>query len=165
MGLVAYRVEKGSGDDVTEKATTTAASVAEPAGFPTNMNELGGGVLAAAVTMVGMVMYFRRKVSRDNTEIIQDRATGKFTQQLMDELAASRENAKEAWGKFNELNAEVGQLRAEKIYLSKEVDRLTAELTSVQSKLDVVREDLWKLRKAATTRKEAIDSGHAPLSS
>lgn len=140
--------------------TKTTTVVGDAPNFP--VVDGGGGIgfsigLTATAVVAG-ILYFRRKLSRDSTEIIKDRADGKFTQQLMESLEARSAEAKEAWAKFNELNAEVGELRAANAYLKREVDRLVGELAKAQDKLDSVRKDLWELRKSAP------DSGHAPLS-
>lgn len=147
---------------MTQKTTTSTASVGDPAAFPIVGGELAGSVIAVAVTVVGGLMWFRRKSSRDSVEIVKDRTEGRLLEKLMDDRDAKAADAKEAWAAHNELVKRNGFLEAENVHLKREVDRLMSELTRLQAEVDKVRADIWELR--GGKKRGGPESGHAPLS-
>lgn len=144
---------------MTDKTTTTTAAVGDAPQFPVAVpsGELAGSIFLAAATVVGGILWFRRKVSRDSTELIKDSSEGKLVKILMDERDTKAAEAKEAWALYNEMVKEHGLLKARNEYLDREVTRLTNELGAVNAKLDEVRQDLYKLRRSVP------ETGPAPL--
>lgn len=126
------------------------------------------GIVGTFVTIVGVIMYLRRKLSRDGTEIIKDRAEGHLLSQYIKDREnlmkehdteikaerAEREAAKAsermAWDKANAMAVENARLKSDNEYQQREIARLTAAMNHLQIEFDKIKVRLQALSTGAT---------------
>lgn len=115
---------------------------------PTTESAVGiGGVFAL---IVSFILHYRRKASRDGTEIIKDRTEGKLIETLMVERDTSRTSEREAWTKVNELSVANARLESTNQYQREEIARLKQLVEQLQLQFDEVKTRLQKLSNGAT---------------
>ena len=115
------------------------------------------GVTGLLGALIWAILHFRRKASRDGTEIIKDRVEGKLIEELhrdrasvLAERDAARDSERSAWTKANDLAVTNASLAAKVEYQQQEIGRLTAMVTELQGTLDEVKRRLQQLSKGAT---------------
>lgn len=136
------------------KSETQVPSII-PGVSPTGESALGVSGLLALV--VSAILHFRRKASRDGSEIVKDRTESElFNNMIKDregvlkERDAARESERTAWNKHNEVSVENARLKTENDYQQREIARLTAAMQQLQVQFDEIKERLQKLAKGAT---------------
>lgn len=107
------------------------------------------GLLAA---VIAGIFHFRRKASRDSTEIVKDRAEGQLFAQMMTdregilkERDAARSSEREAWDHANKCAVINAKLQSDNEYMQQEIKRLTQMVSELQVTLDQVRNKLQSL--------------------
>lgn len=111
----------------------------------------------ALTIIVGVILHFRRKASRDGNEIVKDRTESElFRNMIQDregvlrERDAAREAERTAWTKHNEVAVENARLKAENMYQQQEIARLTEAMKQLQVQFDEIKERLQRLASGAT---------------
>lgn len=87
-----------------------------------------GWLVSVALVLAGGFMWLRRRVSRDNTEIVKDRAEGTMLQIALHERDKAMADAREAWKQRTSDAQEIAGLRAKNNYLEEEVTRLRGDI-------------------------------------
>lgn len=112
------------------------------------------GLLGA---IVYAIFHFRRKASRDGTEIIKDRIEGKLIEDLhrdrenvLKERDAARDSERVAWDRANALAVTNASQAAKIEYQAQEIARLMAMVTEMQTTLDEMRHRIQQLSRNAT---------------
>lgn len=105
---------------------------------------LQGGVVAGIGSIIGSLLYLRRRVSKDNVAIAGDKgeiARVKNITVVDASLVAERDRAQkgeeDAWKLYNTLVIEVGGLRASNQYLKEENERLNTRVRRLEGKLGI----------------------------
>lgn len=113
-----------------------------------------GGLLAATVWAI---FHYRRKASRDNTEIVKDRVEGDLIANMMrdreaviKERDAAAASERIAWTEHNKVTVENAGLKATVEYQQREIARLTQAMTELQKQFDEIKDRLQKLARGAT---------------
>lgn len=126
-----------------------------PGVSPTGESALGVGGLLALV--VSAILHYRRKASRDGSEMVKDRTESElFNNMIKDregvlkERDAARESERTAWNRHNEVSVENARLKAENDYQTREIARLTSAMQQLQVQFDEIKDRLQKLAKGAT---------------
>lgn len=139
--------------------------------------ESAAGLTGILLAVVSVILHFRRKASRDGTEMVKDRVEGKLIEDLMRdreailreherertataaEHAMIRESERVAWTKHNEVSVENAKLKAENDYQQREIQRLTQAMTELQKQFDEIKLRLQKLAAGATGHSGMGDLG------
>lgn len=113
-----------------------------------------GSILAL---IIGAIFKFRRKKSRDGTEIIKDRTEGKlFTDMMVDREAimkdrdSARTSEREAWTRANEVSVENARLTEQNKHQAMEIARLVKAMEELQHQFDEIKVRLQSLSRGAT---------------
>lgn len=139
--------------------TTTKTETQVPSMIPgiSGSTEQAGGVAAVLTVVVGVILHFRRKASRDGVELTKDRTEGKLIEDMMKDREAilkDRDNARDsertAWVEHNKVSVENARLKAENEYQQREIARLTKAMEDLQKQFDEIKLRLQQLSKGAT---------------
>lgn len=145
---------------------TVKAETQSPGMLPIHINGTAGeatsiGFLLSMVA--GAIFYVRRRMSRDNTEVIKDRGEGflvtSFMQdrerlqkeheaevlRLSTERDAARASERTAWTTANTTAVENARLQSENEYQQRELTRLTAAMADLQKQFDAIKTQLERL--------------------
>lgn len=125
---------------------TTQASPAPPPlhGAITNTDPLSvalgaiGGALAIFVS-------FRRRLSRDNTEVAKDRAETNLVQTLREERDKAMADAREAWDRRTKDAQAIAKLTTENEYLKRDMQRLEGEVQELKESIEILRNAYTRL--------------------
>ncbi len=140
-------------------AETTKAETQVPSMIPgvSGTAEQAGGVALTLAAVVGFILHFRRKASRDGTEIVKDRTEGQLITDMMKDREAilkdrdaAREAERRAWTEHNAVAVENARLKAENDFLQREIVRLTKTVEELQKQFDEVKLRLQSLVRGAT---------------
>lgn len=119
--------------------------------------EQAGGVALTLAAVVGAILHFRRKASRDGTEIVKDRTEGQLITDMMKDREAilkdrdgARESERAAWVAHNQVSVENARLKAENEYQQREIARLTKAMEDLQKQFDEIKLRLQQLSRGAT---------------
>lgn len=114
----------------TTKQETISAAPLTPA-LPIT-GETAGALAGSSLVMALVVMWLRRRLSRDAAQITQDRAEGitvktlmEVNRALVEENERLKKDAREAWGHRTNDARTIAHLEATNKYLQQELDRLT----------------------------------------
>jgi hypothetical protein len=112
------------------------ASLYLPAELPFGMQS--GGVLATVLSVIAVVLWLRRRVSRDGLEMTKDHSEKTLIEKLREERDKALSHAEEAWGRRTDdaaaiakLTSEVGHLSANNFALTQHVVRLEEKVTQL----------------------------------
>lgn len=126
----------------SEKLVATTIAMPEPAPpYGVSQHQFDGPVswaISAVAGFVATLLYFRRKVSRDSTEITKDKAESNLVQTLRDERNEAMNAAREAWDRRTTDAEEIAGLRKENEYLKRDVAKLTTQVDELKAQLAVV---------------------------
>lgn len=131
-----------------EKIVATTLSVPEPHP-PQGMSQYDGPiswVISAAGGLLAASFWFRRRMSRDTTEIVKDRAEANLVQTLREERDRAMNEARDAWARRTTDAQRIAGLEAENRYLKQDVDRLSGLVNEMQLRLDMVTSALVSIR-------------------
>lgn len=113
----------------------TAAQAPMPTVPSVPLGDAAGWYLSGAFGLVATLMWLRRRVSRDNAEIVKDRAEGTLLQIALQERDKAMEDARKAWAQRTTDAEKIAGLRAENEYLKGEVSRLRDSFARVDNHL------------------------------
>lgn len=109
------------------------------------------------MVVVGAILHFRRKASRDGNEIVKDRTESElFRNMIADregvlrERDAAREDERRAWTEHNKMAVENARLLSENSYQQREIARLTEAMQQLQVQFDEIKDRLQRLAAGAT---------------
>jgi hypothetical protein len=106
----------------------------------------GGGVMTALFTLIGGLMWLRRRLSHDRLEVKKDSAEINLLEIVIKERNNAMEDAKEAWAKRASDAELIGKLSAQVEATNTEV-RLLHQLNEAQVReLAALRNDIAALR-------------------
>lgn len=118
----------------------------------TPSGESATGVAGVLAAIVASIFYFRRKASRDNTEIVKDRTEGKLFEQMMTDRESilkerdfARSSEREAWDLANKCAVTNAKLQSDNEYMQQEIKRLTEVVAELRATLDQVQTRLQSL--------------------
>ncbi len=139
--------------------STTKAETQVPSMIPgvSGTAEQAGGVALTLAAVVGFILHFRRKASRDGVELTKDRTEGKLIEDMMKDREAilkdrdgARESERAAWVAHNQVSVENARLKAENEYQQREIARLTKAMEDLQKQFDEIKLRLQQLSRGAT---------------
>lgn len=126
-----------------------------PGVSPTGESALGVSGLLALV--VSAILHFRRKASRDGSEIVKDRTESELFRNMitdregvLKERDAARESERTAWDKANTMAVTNATLQAKVEYQQQEIARLMAMVAEMQATLDEMKRRIQQLSKNST---------------
>ena len=97
---------------------------------------VGGGGVTLLLAIVYTVLSLRRRLSRDNVEVVKDRTESELITKLVQERDKYLENAREAWRtraedakRIGELSTQVQHLTEDNENLRRNVKQLRTEVT------------------------------------
>lgn len=114
-----------------EQSTATVQQPTVPPAPPVT-GETAGWLGGSVMTLVGLILYLRRKTSRDGVELIKDRTEGALLKTALEERDNAMRMANEAWAKANADAGRIGQLTAENEYLKRELSDARAQITEIR---------------------------------
>ncbi len=124
---------------VSTQTTTTVGVPPQQELFNVPLVGYGGGVLGSLLTFIGSVMWFRRKISRDNLEIARDVSEKKLLTVITEERDRAVLAAEQAWRTrtddarlIGELTGEVKHLTDANAHLIKDVGSLRDEIAQLR---------------------------------
>lgn len=138
----------------TTKSETQVPSFL-PGVSPTGESAVGVGGLLALV--ISAILHFRRKASRDGSEIVKDRTESELFRNMITDREgilkdrdAAKASEREAWDKANVLAVTNASQAAKIEYQAQEIARLMAMVSEMQATLDEMRRRIQQLSKNAT---------------
>lgn len=125
-----------------------------------------GGLLALVVSLL---LHWRRKNSRDGSEMVKDRTESElFRNMIVDregilqDRDAARKSEREAWDKANALAVVNASQTAKIEYQAQEIARLMGMVAEMQTTLDEMKRRIQQLSKNATGN-TGFDDPHPPV--
>lgn len=130
--------------------------------------ESAAGLTGVLLAVVSVILHFRRKASRDGTEMVKDRVEGKLIDDMLRdreallqerererlataaEYAMIRESERVAWTEHNKVSVENARLKSENDYQQREIKRLTDAMQQLQVQFDEIKLRLQRLAAGAT---------------
>lgn len=138
-------------------STTKQEALAIPSPALPITGETAGALAGSSLIMALVIMWLRRRLSRDGSQIMQDRAEGVTVKTLLavnEALIAENErlkkDARDAWATRTNDAAEIAMLRERNQHLQTELDRLRPAVSAAVST-------------AVHALNELSDSGVVPL--
>lgn len=135
--------------------------------------ETAGGLGLIVSTLVGGIMYLRRRANRDGLRITEDRTEGTLLKTTLTERNQAAADAREAWLRSSSDARLIGQLTAENEYLKRElqdardtVTKIRASVQAVGRGVDTVQKNLELTMnnvRSGNTDFGALATVHAPL--
>jgi hypothetical protein len=108
-----------------ELRVPTGYPVEPPSGFHI------GSIVGATVTVIGALLWLRRRTSRDGLEIAKDRAEINTVAMLQNERNKAMEEAREAWRRRTEDAETIARLTGEVQHLSQKSALLEERVTTL----------------------------------
>ena len=90
------------------------------------------GIVTAVVGVITAILWLRRKLSRDNTEVAKDAAEAKYVIGLTQELEKARAALVTVYTERNKLSEEVGELRASVKFLKEANQKLEERIAQLE---------------------------------
>lgn len=150
--------------------TSTQQEVPIPHPAAPLTGETAAQVGAGALLLVLAIGWLRRRLSRDSSQIEQDRAEGLTAKMLLEvnkALAAENErlsaDAREAWSRTNGDAGLIGHLRAENEYLKTQLGAAQATISQIRQGVQQVGQKVDGVQGRLLQASKNIDSGHVPL--
>lgn len=131
-----------------EKIVATTLSIPEPPPLQGvgHYSEQASWVLYAIGAVIAGFFWFRRKTSRDSTEITKDRAEENLVKTLATERDKAMADAREAWARRTQDAEQIARLYLENEYLKRDVATLTQRVGELQTSLDAVMHALSTIK-------------------
>ncbi len=114
-----------------------------PAEFVITAPAIGGSLLVTVLTIVGTIMHFRRKLSRDNLEIAKDSSEKKLLTTITEERDRAVASAEVAWKTRTEDAQLIGQLTSEVKHLTITNTSLINDVAGLRSEISQLREVIY----------------------
>ncbi len=140
--------------------TTSTVGAAPAELFNVPLVGYGGGVLGSLLTFVCSVMWFRRKISRDNLEIAKDQSEKKLLTIITEERDRAVLSAEAAWRTRTEDAKLIGQLTGEVKHLTEANTHLIRDVSSLREEIAKLRDIIHSMLPpeiAAQMQQNAID--------
>lgn len=118
----------------------------------------GGGLMTGVFTLIGGLMWLRRKFSQSGLEVKKDIAEGHLLEIVMRERNSAMEEAREAWAK-RAMDAElIGKLSAQVEALNQLNHKTNNEVHLLRLLNEKQTKELEELRRSITLIREQLDS-------
>ncbi len=147
----------------TGQTANKAVEVQKDAMLP-DLSPSGGGVIGLALTVVGAILYLRRKISRDGLEVAKDSAENKMLKTAISERDKAMATANEAWRSRAEDAKLIGKLSSDVVHLSQSNETMAHELTALRQEIRDLRETIKLLTSPHTVNPiPPIPDPHPPV--
>jgi hypothetical protein len=131
--------------DTTAQGTMNTSTTGAPANFPLSEIPHSAGIISALLTLVGGMMWLRRRISRDSVEGVKDRSEKSLVQTLQHERDSAVNSEKEAWKTRTDDAKRIGELTSEVKHLTRTNVALMEDVTMLRVEVKALRDMLHSL--------------------
>lgn len=107
---------------------------------------IAGGLMTIVFTLIGAVLWLRRRISRDSLEVKRDRGEGNLLEIVIGERNNAMADARDAWAHRAKDAERIGQLTAEVHMLRILTDRQESEISSLRQEVREMRAEINAMR-------------------
>jgi hypothetical protein len=124
----------------------------------------GGGIMTAVFTLIGGIMWLRRRLSQDGLESKKDRSEGQLLDIVIKERNAAMDDAREAWAKRATDAEMIGKLSAQVESLNHLNHKTNNEVSLLRMLNEKQNQEIAALRKDLIALSDQIKScSNCPL--
>lgn len=121
-------------------STTSTTGEQQPELFNVPLASYGGGALGSILTLLGTILWFRRKISRDNLEIAKDHSEKRLLTVITEERDRAVLAAEAAWRTRTDDARLIGQLTGEVKHLTEANIHLIRDVGSLRDEISQLRD-------------------------